>query len=134
VNLRVLITELTDSLPATLSIEPNRVRIKTDIEDITLDTKRAVPLALILNELVTNAVKYAHAGGGSVEIRIELHRWDKKVGLCVTDDGSGFPENIDPKTAESIGLSLIRMLAEQIDGELTFRKEKGTRICLEFTL
>ncbi|MCX6566343.1 MAG: response regulator [Candidatus Aminicenantes bacterium] len=131
VDLRALITHLTDSLVKTYAPDAGRFVLKTSLDEILLDTKRAFPMVLILNELITNAIKYAYPEGAGGEIRIDLRKPDGKILLRVEDDGAGLPEGIDPNTAESTGLSLIRMLADQIDAGLTFKSKGGVKVSLE---
>jgi PAS domain S-box-containing protein len=128
-----LIMHLTASIFKTYTTETGRISLKTNLDAISLDTKRAVPLALILNELVTNALKYSHPEGDAGEIRIDFHKSDGRIILSVADDGIGFPEGMDPNTSESTGLSLIRMLAGQIDAAVSFQRDgRGICVTLEF--
>jgi PAS domain S-box-containing protein len=132
VDLRALITNLTDSLVKTYAPDAGRFVLKISLDEVQMDTKRAFPLVLILNELITNAIKYAYPEVAGGEIRIDLRKSDGKIALHVEDDGAGLPEGIDPNTAESTGLSLIRMLAEQIDAGWIFKNGKGgVKVSLE---
>ncbi len=130
VDLRAHVGGLAEDLFKTYT--PKGVRLTTRLDEVRLDTKRAVPLGLILNELVTNALKYAYTGGATGEIRVELARSDDGIRLSVADDGAGLPRDFDPAESGGTGMSLVRMLAAEIDGELTFERQKGTRISLFF--
>jgi two-component sensor histidine kinase len=81
---------------------------------------RALYLGLIVVELVTNALKYAHPAGVRGQIAIRCHRGADAVVVDVSDDGVGFPEGFDPAGDSSSGLRLIRSLAQQIGGHVTF--------------
>jgi PAS domain S-box-containing protein len=130
VDLCRYVGDLAESLFKTYTPESGNIRIKTDLNEIDLDTKRAMPLGLILNELITNALKYAYPAGAQGDIRIGLHKADDKITLHVSDDGVGLPEGFDPKTSAGEGMSIVRMLVDEIDGELTFDRNKGTSITI----
>jgi PAS domain S-box-containing protein len=106
---------------------PERITIVTDLEQSNIDLKRAVPLGLILNELITNAIKHAFAPDECGEIRIKLRRDDHEICINVADNGRGIPEGFDPKQIKSMGIRLVTMLAEQINARVTLDKvKKGT--------
>ena len=133
VDLRDLIVRMAGLIFKSYVSGPGRFALKTDLDDVFLDTKRAVPLALIINELIVNAVKYSHPAGDAGEIRLGLHETDGRIELRVEDDGVGFPEKMDPGAAESTGLVLIRLLAGQLDGDLTFGRGRGAGVILQFS-
>ncbi len=128
VDLRAHLGGLTEELFKTYGSKD--IRLTTRLDEFRLDTKRAVPLGLILNELVTNALKYAYPAGAAGEVRVELVRTEDGIRLSVADDGAGLPKDFDPAESGGTGMSLVRMLAAEIDGELTFERQKGTRISL----
>jgi len=128
VDLGSYIKGLAESLFKTFAPKTGNVRLKTSLDDITLDTKRAVPLGLIANELIMNSLKYAYSGGEGGEIRIHLGKTGEKIALDVADDGVGLPGEIGSGTGGGTGLNLIRMLTEQIDGELEIIGDRGTHV------
>lgn len=128
VDLRAHLRGLTEELFKTYGFKD--IRLTTRFDEFRLDTKRAVPLGLILNELVTNALKYAYPGGAAGEVRVELARTGDGIRLSVADDGAGLPKDFDPAESGGTGMSLVRMLAAEIDGKLTFERQKGTRVSL----
>lgn len=130
------IREFSESLFEMYVIDAGKYRFSTRVADITLDLKRSVPLGLILNELISNALKYAYPAGGGGEIRIELDLRGDTVRLAVSDDGRGLPEGVDPKKISSMGFTLVRMLADQIGGNLSVKSRpgKGTTMAVEFKL
>lgn len=98
-----------------------RVGLELDLSSIALPMDRAVPLALIANELLTNALKHGFAEGRSGTIRISLHRDGDQLNLVISDDGLGLPEGQDPaEKARSLGMRLIRGLAAQLRGKVRF--------------
>jgi two-component sensor histidine kinase len=97
---------------------------------IRMPARRAVPLALIVNELVSNAIKYAYPDGrGPLWIRC---RADGNGGLRVTvaDQGVGLPAEVDPKTGKGLGLTIIRALATQLRAEIEVERQGGTSVTL----
>jgi PAS domain S-box-containing protein len=93
----------------------------------------AIPLALIVNELVTNALKHAFPGGRRGTITLDCHdTGEGAVVLIVRDDGSGFPEDKDITTMETLGLVLVHALATQIGGTVEMTRERGTVFTVRF--
>jgi PAS domain S-box-containing protein len=132
VDLGSYIKGLAESLFKTFAPKTGSLRLKTRIDDVILDTKRAVPLGLIANELIMNSLKYAYPEGAEGEIRIALGKSGDKIVLDVGDDGAGLPEGFEPKAGGGMGLSLVRMLTEQIDGELDIKTDRGTHVVIRF--
>ncbi len=132
VDLRRYIGRLTESLFDTYAPKTGDIVLKTELDEVTLETKRAVPLGLILNELVMNAIKYAYPPGAKGEIRVGLERSAGRITLSVSDDGAGLPRGFVPATSGGMGWSLVRMLAEEIDARLTVENEGGCRVLIGF--
>jgi PAS domain S-box-containing protein len=103
------------------------VRLKHDIVDVTLDLDRAIPAGLIINELVSNAFKHAFASRSEGMILVELHRvLEDQLLLRVSDDGIGMAPEVDPRSAETLGLLLVRNLTRQLDGRMSVDSGHGT--------
>lgn len=118
----------------TYSIDPKLIKLNLDLEEIKTDINRAIPLGLILNELVSNAFKHAFPEGRKGEVSISL-KGDGKKGestLVVKDNGVGIPEQMDIKNPQTLGLQLVKDLVKQIKGKLSIRKESGTEIEVKF--
>ncbi len=128
------ITALTDHLIKSLNHTGNvPVDVSFDLQEVECPHDVAVPLGLILTELITNAVKYAFPEDrrkGTIEIR--LQRKGKDLQLLVKDDGQGMPEPIVPRQSNSLGYKLIESLTQQIAGELSIDNRDGTSIQLTF--
>ena len=108
---------------------------KIECPDISIDLDNAVPLALIISELVTNAVKHAYPDSKKYnELLIDVDRVDNEtVSLTISDNGKGLPENFDIDKAEGIGFEIIRALCRQISSKLTFESNgEGTQFNLVF--
>ena len=110
---------------------PDSVVARYDIDVEGLDVDTAVPCGLIVNELVTNSLKYAFPDGKGV-LRVELRRQDEGCfGLLVGNDGAGFPSHLDPATSESLGLQLVTSLGKQLGGTVKFETDRGARIRID---
>jgi two-component sensor histidine kinase len=103
------------------------VRLISEIEPIEIETRFSFPLAIIVNEWVTNAYKYAFPAGRAGTIRVSL-RYDgpRQLELCVTDDGPGLPPSVDVAAPESFGLRLVQILQRQLRGALQVSRSNGT--------
>ncbi len=105
-----------------------RIRFALDCEKVALDIDRAVPCGLIVNELVTNALKYAFPDGRSGTVTLQLRAENTRVTLTVRDDGIGMEPNFDWRESDSIGLQLVSALTEQLEGTATFKGEANGTI------
>jgi PAS domain S-box-containing protein len=110
------------------------VELGFDIQDIELDLDTAIPCGLIVNELVSNALKYAFPPGHGPgnEIVVSLWRQDLHLRLAVRDNGIGLPTGLDIATAPSLGLRLVDMLTQQLRGQLEISREGGTAFYITF--
>lgn len=105
-------------------------------KDVKLPISQAIPCALIINELVSNALKHAFEGmaKGSIEIAMRELAGDK-IELTVKDNGAGIPEALDIYETRTLGLKLVRTLAEgQLKGEMEMNRDEGTKFCIKFDL
>jgi two-component sensor histidine kinase len=103
------------------------------VEGIVLAVDRAIPCGMILNELVTNAMKHGFGDGRRGTISLRLERLDGGwIRLAVGDDGIGIPPGTDIRSSGSLGMQLIFMLAEQLDGRIEWRTDGGTLFELTF--
>jgi two-component sensor histidine kinase len=111
------------------------VDLCVQIDDVSLGLDQAVPLGLIVNELVSNSLKHAFPSGGTRggEIRIELHpRGEGWLALVVSDNGVGLAPDVDLETVSSLGLRLVSMLTQQLRGTLALDRTGGTTFCITF--
>jgi len=114
-------------------LTPGDVRLKLDVEEILLPIERAVPFALLSNELLSNCFKHAFPDGRRGAIAVEVHREDEVVHMVVQDDGVGLPDNFDAARSNSMGLKLAVSLARQLGGNLDFSSQNGCRVEAWFT-
>jgi PAS domain S-box-containing protein len=112
-----------------------QVELKIDLDPLNLNINKAVPVGLIVNELITNSLKHGFPWGGKGTIWVTLKRVaENQARLQVKDDGVGIPEGFDLKKAQSMGLIIINTLVGQIDGEIEIRREAGTDVRITFPL
>ena len=116
-----------------------QVELITELEDIQAPLDQAIPCGLILNEWVSNAMKYAFPGREKGTITVGLrcvmsddHPEEEEIQIEVRDDGVGLPEGFDWGGRDSLGLYLVQALSEQLDGELSAESEEGTRFLVKF--
>jgi PAS domain S-box-containing protein len=135
INFGSYLYELSDFLSQAYGTN-KAVRVKIECKDIYLAVDVAIPCGLIINELVTNAYKYAFSNSqnGNIFIRIGKDEIapDEKYCLQVSDDGKGLPPDIDWKQTSSLGLRLVTMLSKQIKGEVQVDTQGGTSFRISF--
>ncbi len=119
----------------TYQIQADVIGLQISAADVFLDLDRAVPCALILNELISNCLKHAFPAGRQGEIRIECRREaNGDCQLTVADNGIGWPKEMDVQTAPSLGLRLVRTLADQLGGTLHVDSDGGAKVELQFPM
>jgi PAS domain S-box-containing protein len=110
------------------------VRIEKHIEDFILDVKRLQPVGIIVNELLTNIMKYAFTDDSDGIITVTASLAGGTVILSVADDGIGIPQSFDFGNSSGFGFTLIRALTEQLEGTVRIERGNGTKVILEFRL
>ena len=126
--IEILVRELIKSY----KMDPDKIRIKIEVDDVSLGVDTAIPCGLIINELVSNSLKYAFPDKKG-EIIVALHPVKGKIELTVSDNGVGIPENIDFKNTKTLGLRLVTILAEnQLNGDIDLIRNKGTEVRITF--
>jgi PAS domain S-box-containing protein len=130
------IRQLVEHISDNLKTEAASITTKIEAENFDLEMNTAIPCALIINELITNAYKYAFKGRDEGTINIGFHKnADGDYKLTVADDGVGLPEDFAlTNTAQhGLGLSLVKTLSRQLKGELDFKSENGARFIITFS-
>ncbi len=131
-NFEEYIRSLAHGLVRSYAISTGAVTLTVDVGDVSLSINTAIPCGLIINELVSNSLKHAFPDGKG-EIRIALYPVNDSIELDISDNGVGIPEDIDFKTTETLGLRLVTILVEdQLDGEITLIRNKGTEFRIRF--
>ncbi|MHC0445399.1 sensor histidine kinase [Flavobacterium sp. 3-218] len=133
INMQNYIKELVEYLRESFSLG-QRVRFELKIDPLELDVAQAVPLGLILNESITNSIKYAFPDNrtGMIYVTLEPTTEDKYL-LTIADNGVGFDANISSKKINSFGLSLIRGLSDDLEASFSMENNNGTILKIEFS-
>jgi len=126
-----LVTQLFDSY----SLEAGQVREKINVVPVLLNIETAIPLGLIINELVSNSLKHAFPGNRSGELRVTLERSEDEhydYALIIRDNGVGFPESLDFRHCDTLGMVLVSILVKQLHGVIQLDRNKGTTFTIKF--
>ena len=147
-NFSPYLEKLVENLFRTYSLGDADISLDMDLEkNIFFDMDTAVPLGIIVNELISNSLKHAFPGRNRGKIQIKLFK-EEKVGnelsndeepagknsryiLIVSDDGVGIPEKIDLENSDTLGLQLVNILVDQLDGEIELKRERGTEFIIK---
>jgi PAS domain S-box-containing protein len=148
-NFSLYLEKLVESLLQTYSLGKAEISLKMDLEENTLfDMDTAVPLGIIVNELVSNSFKYAFQGRKTGEIQIklfsgkaenELNNKEKPIGkntvytLIVSDNGIGISKEIDLENSDTLGLQLVNILVDQLDGKIELKRDYGTEFNIKIS-
>ncbi|HKZ56102.1 MAG TPA: PAS domain S-box protein, partial [Thermodesulfovibrionales bacterium] len=134
VNLKNYIQEVTNALIKSYEGSKQRISLILDIDNIFISLDTITTCGLIINELVSNSLKYAFPNNRKGKIKIALHATDgDEMDLQISDDGIGLPEGLDFRNTKSLGLKLVRWLAEdQLGGEVRLKGKKGTDFLIKF--
>lgn len=119
---------------ATYGVNPDDIVLALHTEDIPLGVDAAISCGLIVNELVSNSLKHAFPAHRKGKVEVILRSEGPDVVLEVADDGAGFPASLDYRSPTTLGLKLVAIFTEQVDGTLDLSREGGTRFRLRFTL
>ncbi len=131
VRLDIYIRDLAERLLGGYSSDPEKIRLEFELESAEVDAKTSVAVGLIVNELATNAMKYAFPGDARGSLRIALLRREGRLELEVSDDGVGIPAS-PGGDAEGLGTMIVAMLAKQIGGALSRGPGPGTSVRVAF--
>lgn len=131
VDLTAYLKLLIDRLIRSYNMDGN-VDFVFEAEPVVVDLNRAMPLGLIVNELVSNSLKYAFVQGQKGTIQVELTQVESHTRLSISDNGTGLPSNFDIRESAKLGLTLVRLLVTQIHGILKFTGYQGTSFEITF--
>ena len=124
--------QLINGLVASIRGAESNVEVQIEAKSIRLNMDTAIPLGLLINELVTNSLKYAFPNGAVGNLSIVINHVEPHYTMCISDDGVGFPEDYDFEKASSLGLRLVMNLVTQLEGTLVRGNAKGTRYDITF--
>ncbi|HTW29018.1 MAG TPA: PAS domain S-box protein [Acetobacteraceae bacterium] len=135
VEFRGFLESLVTALVSSYVIEPGRIAIGVDADDVRLPIDAAIPCGLAVNELISNALKHGFPDGRRGTILVLLRSLpDGQVTLQVSDDGIGLPDALDLAASETLGLQLVKLLCEQLGGAMDVQRAAPTRLTLRFPL
>lgn len=115
------------------ALEPDRIRLHLEVEEIPLSLEHAIPFGLLANELICNSLQHGFKGDRRGAIGISIRRINDAVHFELRDDGAGLPKDFDPTSLPSLGLKLAAQLARQLGGELEFLSQKGCVVRAKLT-
>ena len=108
------------------------ITLKVDASDITLSIDSAIPCGLIINELISNSIKHAFPEEKEGSMSIGMHEINDNYVLIIEDNGVGFPEKIDFRKTDSLGLQIVQTLTLQLGGEIELESNGGTKFTICF--
>ena len=131
INFSEYISNITNNLIYSYT-KSQTIILKLDVGTIFLDLDRAIPCGLIINEIVTNALKYAFTNQENGEVHVSLSQKNDLIQLVIADNGKGFPGNIDYRNTESLGMQLVVTLVQQLAGEIVLDNSSGAKYTITF--
>jgi two-component sensor histidine kinase len=133
VDFRHFFDSLVHNLVTSYGVDSERVSLRVSADEVALPINAAIPCGLIVNELISNALKHAFPGDRPGEIDVDLVREpNSRVMLTVSDNGVGIDESLDLINAATLGLQLVSLLAEQLGAVMDIHRSAPTRFCLRF--
>lgn len=134
IDLGTYVDAICSYLSRAYGIDHYRIHIEVHVDHVSLDLDRAIPCGLIINELVSNALKYAFPENRSGRITVRLtSNSDQNYTLAVEDDGVGLPPDLDLGKIKSLGLQLVNDLVRQLSGSIVIEKAPGAGFFIRFT-
>lgn len=127
------IGELVETIRNTIGTEKN-VAVETDIADIKLGINKAVPFALLVNEVITNSFKHAFEERDKGTIKINLEKSENKIHAHIRDNGKGLPDGFSAEEEDSLGMTLIHNFAKQLEADWELGSDNGTYIDIIFDI
>ncbi|MBL7936574.1 MAG: PAS domain S-box protein [Bacteroidia bacterium] len=132
VNFSEYVTTLSKNLVHTYSINTKKIKLILTLDDLFLSLDASIPCGLIINEIISNSLKYAFPNNRDGIIFVTLRVNKKKVSIDVGDNGVGIQETVDIKNTQTLGLQLVDTLVDQLNGTLKLIRKNGTTFSIEF--
>jgi two-component sensor histidine kinase len=130
IDLALYVNTLGKNLFDFYKIKGSRITLRTDIPGICIGVNSAIPIGLIMNELISNALKHAFPGNSSGEIFIRVRKKDRSISLLVRDTGAGMPRDLNWRDLKSLGLRMVFSLVEQMNGTIGLDRSRGTEFSM----
>ena len=135
IDLKSYLSKITAYIFQTYSTNHRKIKLNSSIENSPISINKAYPLGLIINELISNTLKYAFPEDRKGEITVSMKKLDKELKLTIADNGVGISEEFDWKNSKSLGLKLVRNLVEnQLDGSIDMESKNGTKFIIKFNI
>ena len=133
INFKEYVRNLTSNLLVSYSGLSKKITLKQKVDDVFLNLDTAIPLGLIINELMSNALKYAYLKKEKGKLEINVEATEKnKLKMIVSDNGIGIPDKINFRKTESLGLQLVNILVEQLRGTIKLDNTNGAKFTIVF--
>jgi PAS domain S-box-containing protein len=126
IDLSEICTFLGTSLFASYNVDPQHIRLNVEMKDLKVTLDSAIPISLIINELISNSIRHGFPTGNPGEIFIAIQREDHTLTILFKDNGAGIPQDFDWRNARSLGLRLVISLVEQLSGTIELDRSAGT--------
>ncbi|MBI4813002.1 MAG: PocR ligand-binding domain-containing protein, partial [Methanobacterium sp.] len=135
IDFKDYIEKLASNLIYTYQVQARDIKQVFDVKDVEMNIDTAIPCGLIINELVTNSLKYAFPQSSDTNgiIKIELNQEEDHFKLVISDNGVGLPSHIQPENTETLGLQLVNNLVNQLEGTIKIDRTHGTKFTIIFT-
>ncbi len=135
VNLSEYIRELVQGLQDSYGMDKDSFRSSLEVQNITMETDRATPIGLIINELVTNCFKHAYKGHPNPELFINFYRTNaNRLNLIIRDNGKGIEQESQEANGSSFGLKMVHLLVQELEADLKIQNNKGLSYHIEFDM
>ena len=123
---------LSQNLISSYHVQRSKIRLRTEMDQVELVLDQAIPCGLLVNELITNSLKYAFVDKEEGEVFIGLKESGEMVELRIEDDGVGLPLDFDILKSDTLGLQLVSTLTEQLEGQISVSTHEGTKYLITF--
>ncbi|MDP3567540.1 PAS domain S-box protein [Sediminibacterium sp.] len=136
VNFSEYIQTLSKNIIQSYVVSSEKIELVLNVQKTTLSLDTSIPAGLIINELITNAIKHAFPNSRKGKIYLNLKTENNTIHLEVADDGVGIPSDLDYNNTNSLGLQLVNTLIDQLGGEIKFKTKKGkeTKVLIKFKM
>jgi two-component sensor histidine kinase len=133
INFPEYVNTLISNLQQSYSYKRERIIVNKYIENVSFNIDTAIPLGLIINEIISNCYKHAfpESGEGSIDISIKAIDKNQYI-LEIKDNGIGLPPGFDIENSKTLGLQLVKVLTDQLDGKLEIESKSGVRFTITF--
>ena len=132
INFSEYVTNLSRNLVHSYEVMEGKILLNLNVQNIFLNLDQSIPCGLIINELISNSLKYAFKGKKRGIITVEIKQKADNIVMSISDNGAGLPKKIDFRNTDSLGLQLVVTLTEQIDGTISLDNKKGTKFTIRF--